>query len=138
MAVVVVATANEAMGDSAVVDGLVPVVVVDTVVLEVEISPRTVVSGAEKIAIHYDNCRCCSFNQLLPMFYQLIPHNYPTPTMSQLNINIFPTSYQLFSGNWKVGNNQAASLAILVIQSYHSCRCRHSQKCNLMQSYHCC
>ena len=55
MAVVVVAPANEAMGDSAVVDGLVPVVVVDTVVLEVEISPRTVVSGAEKIAIYYDN-----------------------------------------------------------------------------------
>ena len=44
MVVVVVASANEAMGDSAVVEGLVPVVVIDTVVLEVEISPRTVVS----------------------------------------------------------------------------------------------
>ena len=42
--VVEVTSANEAMEDSAVVDGLVPVVVVDTVVLEVEISPTTVVS----------------------------------------------------------------------------------------------
>ena len=47
MVVVVVASANEAMGDSAVVDGLVSVAVVDSVVLEVEISPRTVESGAE-------------------------------------------------------------------------------------------
>ena len=47
MVVEVVSSANEAMGDSAVVDGLVSVAVVDSVVLEVEISPRTVVSGAE-------------------------------------------------------------------------------------------
>ena len=53
----VVATANEAMGDSAVVEGLVPVVVIDTVVLEVEISTTAVVSGDEKITIHYKNCK---------------------------------------------------------------------------------
>ena len=41
-------TASEAVGDSAVFDDLVPVAVVDNVVLEVDTSPRTVVSGAEK------------------------------------------------------------------------------------------
>ena len=41
-------TASEAVGDSAVFDDLVPVTVVDNVVLEVDTSPRTVVSGAEK------------------------------------------------------------------------------------------
>ena len=30
-------------------------------------------------------------NQLLPMFYQLIPHNYPTPTKSQYKVNEMPT-----------------------------------------------
>ena len=46
--VVEAVTAGEAVGDSAVFDDLVPVAVVDDVVLEVDTSPRTVVSGAEK------------------------------------------------------------------------------------------
>ena len=41
--------ACEGVGDSAVFVDSVPVVVVDKVVLEVEIPPRTVVSGAEKM-----------------------------------------------------------------------------------------
>ena len=46
--VVEAVTVGEAVGDSAVFDDLVPVAVVDDVVLEVDTSPRTVVSGAEK------------------------------------------------------------------------------------------
>ena len=79
MVVVVVASANEAMGDSAVVEGLVPVVVVDTVVLEVEISLMTVVSGAEKITIQYKNCKRGNFAPLWDIkcdFKNYVVHQY--------------------------------------------------------------
>ena len=51
-------TVGEAVGDSAVFDDLVPVAVLEDVVLEVDISPRSVVSGAGKGRVKcYNNCR---------------------------------------------------------------------------------
>ena len=46
--VVEAVTVGEAVGDSAVFDDLVPVAAVEDVVLEVDTSPRSFVSGAEK------------------------------------------------------------------------------------------